>query len=103
LGETDTGPATILGNEFNAGVFECLPDRIHNSANWAPLAGLKVDDRPQTDAAPQCEIALAYIQETTSAAALVGRDVHHSLVTVRKKKSNVALRAMLPFYLASSR
>src|SRR5262249_51828277 len=61
LGETDTGPTPILGDEFDAGVFKCPPDRIHNSANWLTLAGLKVNDGPQADAAPQGEIALTYI------------------------------------------
>jgi hypothetical protein len=79
VGEAHTQAAAVLWDEFDTGILECLPDRIHNCANWAPLAGLKVNDGPQTNAAPQCEIALAYIYETTSAAALVGRDVHPSL------------------------
>ena len=51
----------FLCDEFNAGVLECLSDRIHNSANRPTLAGFKVDDGPQADPAPQCEIALTYI------------------------------------------
>jgi hypothetical protein len=79
LPQPDTRAATILVDEFDAGLFESLPDDGQRRAARFGSTRLYLSNGYNADAGMICEILLTPIKEASRCPALLGGDHLHTM------------------------